>query len=544
MTHYEGPEEDHEHSMVSCCDCGCEHLGEVDECPCQTEECEECGCDFHTVACGLCGCDHPWDDLCNCQEEYCSSCECDNSNPCEYGHCDNFGYGHDCCECGAEDDSSAPEDEGCAACHWWLASQGEWNPCDYGDASDAYTECAYFGRYLDQNTPQNDRHFAVVNITDAVEAHELDPGLTSEHQIARRLGLDPDLDLRMAVADFYILERLYEELWDRSPRYDAKTGRWTMDGLRLPKEFGSESRRERLAYEVANTRKHLLDELSNQFKLYLIMAVGGELRHAPSQSWRTVKRRGTPKKDWPKGRKDPWNSFPRYKDLPWKKRRYFGCAACSWMAEQYSEGYDPEYYGRILPCNRKYIKTDKDGKNGWAVKPAREANSDCGYLTNWARHFDIKVGKEERIPWQPDTPRLDEYFRTISGWNRSDSRGLAWREWAVAYSRYGPALIRDCANVFLKQAWGSSYGGPRWGQAAEFLFEFLSGKMSANAFLDRAFTLQHNGGCIFNKFYRRGLGGMMAVLDLQSNDQEHYPQLRKYASPYTRSLLGQLYPST
>ena len=56
--------------------------------------------------------------------------------------------------------------------------------------------------------------------------------------------------------------------------------------------------------------------------------------------------------------------------------------------------------------------------------------------------------------------------------------------------------ITDCFN---KGVWSSNFGGKAWGQVAHTLNRVVHGEISMEAFMDTAWTLEHNNGAIFNK---------------------------------------------
>jgi len=118
-------------------------------------------------------------------------------------------------------------------------------------------------------------------------------------------------------------------------------------------------------------------------------------------------------------------------------------------------------------------------------------------------------------------------------------RGLAWREWLLKYEDEGLPLLDDCIEVFRKWSWVRGYGGDKWADVAEFTRARAAGEMSDSAFLDRVWTLEHNGGNLFNKFYTRGVKKLPAVLAVQAIDTHDYQKLRQYASPYTCRLLNE-----
>jgi hypothetical protein len=77
------------------------------------------------------------------------------------------------------------------------------------------------------------------------------------------------------------------------------------------------------------------------------------------------------------------------------------------------------------------------------------------------------------------------------------------------------------AFVFHKGKWGSSYGGPAWGNIADNLSEVARGDLSPEMFCDVSFALAHNGGPIFNKgmFYSQWGSDFGIILDVQRGGQ-------------------------
>jgi len=83
------------------------------------------------------------------------------------------------------------------------------------------------------------------------------------------------------------------------------------------------------------------------------------------------------------------------------------------------------------------------------------------------------------------------------------ARGEAQRASIVQLKRMQHAdhmrFAGDCEEVFKRGQWSSSFGGLLWGNIAEALKDFLSGKLAHSVFADHAFDLQHNGGSVFGK---------------------------------------------
>lgn len=85
-----------------------------------------------------------------------------------------------------------------------------------------------------------------------------------------------------------------------------------------------------------------------------------------------------------------------------------------------------------------------------------------------------------------------------------DYRAGAWVGWRKVYEQVGPEAIKDLAAL-LGEISGGTYGGKRWQQAAEILYSRVTCELgpteavTKRLFVDRAWTLEHNGGCFLNK---------------------------------------------
>ena len=84
------------------------------------------------------------------------------------------------------------------------------------------------------------------------------------------------------------------------------------------------------------------------------------------------------------------------------------------------------------------------------------------------------------------------------------SRAGAWIGWRKIYEAVGPESVKDLANL-LAEITGGTYGGERWEEAANILYGRITGELgpteaiNKRLFVDRAWTLQHNGGIFLNK---------------------------------------------
>lgn len=141
--------------------------------------------------------------------------------------------------------------------------------------------------------------------------------------------------------------------------------------------------------------------------------------------------------------------------------------------------------------------------------------------------------------------------RILSG---SSNRSAAWVGWKTIYKKIGNESLMDLYKLFLEFDDGS-YGGQLWADACEVLYERLEGNLGPDEFtnkkmfVDRAWTLEHNGGCFLNKI---GWGIInekgwhldwlkSKVLDAHASNPTNYKQLLKVASKKVVKLYTRYY---
>lgn len=81
----------------------------------------------------------------------------------------------------------------------------------------------------------------------------------------------------------------------------------------------------------------------------------------------------------------------------------------------------------------------------------------------------------------------------------SRSRQVAWSEWRSIREALGLEALEDAASLFEDMANSDGYGGPPWAAAARIVRDRLAGTLDAKTFVDRVFSMQHNGGSLLNK---------------------------------------------
>ena len=105
---------------------------------------------------------------------------------------------------------------------------------------------------------------------------------------------------------------------------------------------------------------------------------------------------------------------------------------------------------------------------------------------------------------------------------------------------------------FYKGHYAGGYGGKKWGAIADLLCKFVRGEYSAEIMLDTLFTMQHNGGSIFNKYdffaHYDHHGELQRILDVQRSGQVPEAILfdkvcGQYADAELKAIMAQLVAS-
>lgn len=84
--------------------------------------------------------------------------------------------------------------------------------------------------------------------------------------------------------------------------------------------------------------------------------------------------------------------------------------------------------------------------------------------------------------------------------SREGGRPAAWMAWKAIRDELGMDALNWCIIAHLESDSGS-YGGPLWSNAAYLIRKRELGQISPVFLVDQAFSLQHNGGEIFNKMW-------------------------------------------
>lgn len=128
----------------------------------------------------------------------------------------------------------------------------------------------------------------------------------------------------------------------------------------------------------------------------------------------------------------------------------------------------------------------------------------------FAGQLDLIIGAElghyERVSTRGLTEPLAAFLLEVT---RGDSR-VAWPR---ARARLGQAAaLALAADAF--DGPGAEFGGEAWAPVASMLRRYVTYEIPASVFVDQCFTLEHNNGCLFDKYF--DTDSLPAVLDAQA----------------------------
>ena len=152
----------------------------------------------------------------------------------------------------------------------------------------------------------------------------------------------------------------------------------------------------------------------------------------------------------------------------------------------------------------------------------------CGYV-------DMAIGGELR------------YHRAVGGGRHlPESRSEAWRYWKLLRDRGGVELLLETAQLF-DEILGGSVGGKAWADATRLLHARLTNRITPAQWVDRVFTLQHNGGAFTNKITWNGseTGGDITshIGPAPHQDPPDFKTQTNYASGDARALFADWWPA-
>lgn len=312
----------------------------------------------------------------------------------------------------------------------------------------------------------------------------------SHYTVAKKAGLDPKLNLASACADFYWLER---------QEADGMPG-------------------------AAEKMSEVETYIAQQMAIYLDMACGGELRLLPIQHH--------------------------------NEDNDYECNG-RWCGSGGESCYGCDGYFDSNGCGMCHDLTCTVNKKPWDMSTFFEATVKLfKCIADTGRHpqpyeCDCRSHEQGDPSWRWDIkPELIEFFDSLDYDGSPVHRYNGWQAWLDFRKDYGIIAIKWMAEALDNGHWNGSCGGEKWAAAATLLYEYLNGDVSARVMVNMAWSMEHNGGCIFNKVYAVDTvyednpndswnaimvaPSLMKVLEEQAED--NYGYLEKYLSEPIRKF--------
>ncbi|KKL95944.1 hypothetical protein LCGC14_1849500, partial [marine sediment metagenome] len=141
---------------------------------------------------------------------------------------------------------------------------------------------------------------------------------------------------------------------------------------------------------------------------------------------------------------------------------------------------------------------------------ARELAAVFSNYLDMAIGGEIRYGSESNEDVRALLPRITARY---SERDARSSRGRAWYEWKELRDDYGTSILQEAETALFEGDWEGNLGGPMWGECAKTLRLHEEGEYNDIVFVDQAFSLEHNNGCVFNKLWNtKGLKTILSAV--------------------------------
>lgn len=332
------------------------------------------------------------------------------------------------------------------------------------------------------------------------------------------MGIDVNTPLAQRCAEFYVLERMFSEL------HPYINDAYPTGALPLGTEFGRGGRQEMRAYSVRLTFLKLEEEMADLFVRYISMVSGGEMRYLWTYRGNRLMRESK--------REDP-----DYKNM---RILYYSPDAepskCRAPESHAEEGHNYKCYGGEKAADRDIHGDDLlDGYMLEFFAKLGEYTGERGSRTSaWQDWWQVAGDPTPEVMQSLADAFIHPWWFSTHGPNRP----------ITAYSDTQTPVVMpqqraryDSGELKLKAMYSTSCGGFNWALPAEYAAMYLRGEMTRRSFVDRCWSIQHNGGSLFNKIW--GTGTLQRMLEIQHGNQYH--TLAAYSDTYIQQLYKEQY---
>ncbi|MFD0480558.1 peptidylprolyl isomerase [Nonomuraea thailandensis] len=146
----------------------------------------------------------------------------------------------------------------------------------------------------------------------------------------------------------------------------------------------------------------------------------------------------------------------------------------------------------------------------------------------FARQLDLIIGAELG---HYERARSDVHREPLASFLRNVTLGDSRVAWPRVRGELGQGQALDLAAEAFAGP-GIEYGGEAWAPVATMMGRYLRHELSHAVFVDQCFTLEHNNGSLFDKYFETE--NLLRILDAQAAGE--LETLAEHASPEVRHL--------
>jgi hypothetical protein len=233
---------------------------------------------------------------------------------------------------------------------------------------------------------------------------------------------------------------------------------------------------------------------------------------------------------------------------------------CDYVIATYRHGYGLAHY-----CHLTAKESGAHWEGFFGVGRERELETEWDVRTTAHAMGRVDVPRivqdartiQDSIVQRADTLFTEYTFAAIGGEVRHHEsvrgsvpggRESCWDYWHAMGETIGrERLTQDSVDLFGDHSWGSGYGGEAWRVIARTLLDRLQGRLDARTFVDRVFSLQHNGGSLLDKVSWpmltpdcHGVGYCETIGNNHASETIGFDTLLENASPDVRDMMRTL----
>jgi phosphohistidine swiveling domain-containing protein len=219
-----------------------------------------------------------------------------------------------------------------------------------------------------------------------------------------------------------------------------------------------------------------------------------------------------------------WDKFEKFKKTSDFKNFYSNPSKFTlkeYLEERYEYNIPNDFFKEIYP-NGKPIQLKASDYSNYKVVGTKAKKSFHTFVNLMAQIVELKKNES----YDGDSGTLQKYLMKKSILERTNFQEMTVHE-----------LLKNL-GIFFRRYFSSGYGGNRWAEIAEHALAFSQGKINAEIFLDKAMSLEHNGGNIFNKSFIYHNYDESSISLQSYRDKEDYSYYGQISLPMTKFLLN------